>query len=131
MTNKDDEKHQPIDARLSNSPIIDTRLSNSPIIDTRPPILGGSDELSKSGGAITLIGEKSVYTYILSGIVVGLIVYLIYYSYTCFYENQDIIMEPFTENTIKSDPSADSSFDVDSEVDKLNKTQENNLSLVK
>ena len=79
------------------------------------------------GGAVTIDGDRTPYTYVLSIIIIGLVVYLLYYSYTCFYENQDLINEPFIEKTIKTGIDDDRVFDVDGEVNKLRKLQEKYL----
>jgi hypothetical protein len=54
-----------------------------------------------------------------------LIVYIFYYSYNSFCENQN--SEPFIEKTVKTGIDADKSFDVDEEVKKLSDLQEQYL----
>ena len=83
---------------------------------------------------VTVGDARTPYTYVLSIIIIGLVVYLLYYSYTCFYENQDLINEPFIEKTIKTGIDDDRVFDVDGEVNKLRQLQEkflNNLNKLK
>jgi hypothetical protein len=86
----------------------------SPLVDNIP-----NDDISISSG--------NMYTYGLSFVVCILVVYLLYYSYTCFYENQELIIEPFIEKTVKTGTDSDKVFDVDGEVNKLRQLQEKYL----
>ena len=88
-------------------------ITNSPLIDS-------NDKIEDSTTNYT----KNIYTYILSFIVVGLVIYLAYYSYTCFYDNQYII-DTITEKSSKTIDEDD--FDVDEEVSKLIKLQDKNV----
>lgn len=71
--------------------------------------------------------NTTVYTYILSFIIVGLILYLLYYSFCCFYNNQEINNESFITKPIKTGIDSDKSFDIESEISKLRRAQENYL----
>jgi len=70
--------------------------------------------------------NTTVYTYILSFIIVGLILYLLYYSFCCFYNNQEN-NESFITKPIKTGIDSDKSFDIESEISKLRRAQENYL----
>jgi hypothetical protein len=70
---------------------------------------------------------RTIYTYGLSLVVFGLVVCLLYYSYTCFYENQELIIDPFIEKTVKTGTDSDKVFDVDGEINKLRRLQEKYL----
>lgn len=76
------------------------------------------------------IKNTNIYTYLLSFIVVCLVIYLIYYSYTCFYDNQYINTN--IEKPIKSsdDDNCDDVFNVDKEVNKLIDLQDKYLSKI-
>ena len=78
----------------------------------------------------TIIKNTNIYTYLLSFIVVCLVIYLIYYSYTCFYDNQYINTN--IEKPIKSsdDDNCDDVFNVDKEVNKLIDLQDKYLSKI-
>ncbi len=91
-------------------------ITNSPLIDT-------NDKIEDS----TMNYTKNIYTYILSFIVVGLVIYLAYYSYTCFYDNQYIV-DAISEKSSKSID--DDEFDVDKEVNILIKLQDKYLDKV-
>ena len=69
--------------------------------------------------------QESSYTFYLSIIVVGLLLYLVYYSYVCIIETQET--EPFIEKTIKTGIDVDIAFDTVGEVNKLRELQENYL----
>jgi hypothetical protein len=111
----------------TNNPKVDTISENatvSPLIESTPvdtPVKIDED---------TADYTRTPYTYILSIITIGLIVYLMFYSYTCFYENQDLIIEPFIEKTIKTGIDDDIVFDVDGEVNKLRQLQEKYLNSI-
>jgi hypothetical protein len=94
----------------------------SPLID--------NDNVTKTAGSVSLIKGKSPYFYMTACVVVALLVYMLYYSYTCFYENQDLINEPFIEKTIQTGISDDKVFDVETEVNKLREFQENYLNSI-
>jgi hypothetical protein len=100
-------------------------LDKSPLMDTYDT---GEAPVSVSSDVTSLTKETGIYTYILAIIIISLVVYLLYYSYTCFYENQDMITDPFTEQTVKSGRDSDTIFDVDHEVNKLRQLQEKYLS---
>lgn len=89
------------------------------------PIIAIDDDKPKNNK----IDSSNIYTYILSFIVVCLVIYLLYYSYMCFYDNQYII-DTNISKSIKStdDTDYDDIFDVDTEVGKLIKLQDSNLS---
>jgi len=65
--------------------------------------------------------------YIFGFLSVCVLVYLMWYSYKSFYENQDLCYEPFISKTIKTGTDYDKVFDVESEVNKLREMQENFL----
>jgi hypothetical protein len=65
-------------------------------------------------------------TYLLGTVAVLLVLYIFYYSYTCFCNNQHFD-EPFIEKTIKTGIDDDRSFDVDVEVKRLSDIQEQYL----
>lgn len=109
---------------MSTEPITEIPVAIKP---TSSPLIETTPDKDSSSGTATDVGDRSVYTYILSAIVVGLVVYLLYYSYSCFYENQDLYMEPFIEKTVKSGQDADQSFDMDVKVDELKRKQEKYL----
>lgn len=95
----------------TDSPFMDTTTTST----TEEP---KSDDQSKN----------KYITYILAAIVVSLVLYLLYYSYTCFCENQAIeLSEPFIEKTVKTGIDSDKSFDIDVEVNKLSERQEEYL----
>lgn len=62
-------------------------------------------------------------TYLLGAVAILLVLYIFYYSYTCFCDNQRLD-EPFIEKTIKTGIDDDISFDVDVEVKRLSDLQE-------
>jgi len=101
--------------------------SSSEIVTASPLLETVTDDTPVKGGVVTVDGTRTPYTYVLSIIIIGLVVYLLYYSYTCFYENQDLINEPFIEKTIKTGIDDDRVFDVDGEVNKLRQLQEKYL----
>ena len=70
---------------------------------------------------------QSMNTYILGAIIFGLVVTLLWYSYSCFCENQNLITEPFIVKPIKTGIDDDLVFDVDGEVNKLRRLQEKYL----
>ena len=97
-----------------------------------------SDTIEQSG-TVNVGNEEPVsqsryssYTYLLSVVVVGLVLYLFYYSYQCFQSNSDdMISESFIEKTVKTGPGSDRSFDMNEEVDRLRKLQEDYLASLK
>ena len=101
--------------------------SSSEIVTASPLLETVTDDTPAKGAAVTVDCARTPYTYVLSIIIIGLVVYLLYYSYTCFYENQDLINEPFIEKTIKTGIDDDRVFDVDGEVNKLRQLQEKYL----
>lgn len=74
--------------------------------------------------------QKSYYTYFLTIIVLALILTLFYHAYSCFCANQVELNEGFIEKTIKTGTDSDLSFDVDDEVNKLARMQEQYLSRI-
>jgi hypothetical protein len=107
----DKSKVEPYSEIVTASPLLETVTGDTPV----------------KGGVVTVDCARTPYTYVLSIIIIGLVVYLLYYSYTCFYENQDLINEPFIEKTIKTGIDDDRVFDVDGEVNKLRQLQEKYL----
>jgi hypothetical protein len=101
--------------------------SSSEIATVSPLLETVTGDTPVKGGVITVAYTRTPYTYVLSIIIIGLVVYLLYYSYTCFYDNQDLINEPFIEKTIKTGIDDDHVFDVDGEVNKLRQLQEKYL----
>jgi hypothetical protein len=80
------------------------------------------------GGALEIkTNYQSMNTYILGAIIFGLVVTLLWYSYSCFCENQNLITEPFIVKPIKTGIDDDLVFDVDGEVNKLRRLQEKYL----
>jgi len=75
------------------------------------PIHGGAMDICYRYGYVVIIGL--------------LIVYIFYYSYNSFCENQN--SEPFIEKTIRTGIDDDRSFDVDAEVKRLSDLQEQYL----
>jgi len=90
---------------------------------TNSPLIESNDKIEDS----TMNYTKNIYTYILSFIVVGLVIYLAYYSYTCFYDNQYIV-DTIAEKSSKSIDADE--FDVDKEVNILIKLQNKYLDKV-
>jgi len=107
-----------------------SKVESSSEIVTVSPLLEATDNTPVKGDVVTVASDRSPYTYVLSIIIIGLVVYLLYYSYTCFYENQDLINEPFIEKTIKTGIDDDHVFDVDDEVNKLRQLQEKYLNSI-
>lgn len=107
----DKSKADPSPEIVPVSPLLETVTGDTPV----------------KGSVVTVDCARTPYTYVLSIIIIGLVVYLLYYSYTCFYENQDLINEPFIEKTIKTGIDDDRVFDVDGEVNKLRQLQEKYL----
>jgi hypothetical protein len=85
----------------------------------------GGSIISRIGGKI---GGKisSLQTCLMGIIVIALVVYILYYSYSCFCENQDFD-EAFIEKTVKTGTEDDKSFDVDAEIVRLSDLQEKYL----
>jgi len=71
--------------------------------------------------------KNNIYTYVLSFVVIALVLYIFYYSYTCFQGNQDIMEENFIERTVKTGTDSDKAFDMNAEIKKLEEKQERNL----
>lgn len=88
--------------------------------DTSVGVLGGSIA-SKIGGKI-----GSWQTCLMGLMVIALVVYILYYSYSCFCENQNFD-EAFIEKTVKTGTESDKSFDVDTEITRLSDLQEQYL----
>lgn len=102
-----------------NTPNTTLKLDSSLIESQTTPTKGDALEIHTT--------PRITYTHILGVIIIGLVVYLLYYSYSCFYENQDLNNEPFIEKTVKTGIDDDQVFDVDSEVNKLRQLQEKYL----
>jgi hypothetical protein len=100
----------------------------SPLMEqTNPDVKQNSNiVISKDNETDIKKNNTTVYTYILSFIIVGLILYLLYYSYCCFYNNQEN-NESFITKPIKTGIDSDKSFDIESEISKLRRAQENYL----
>jgi hypothetical protein len=75
--------------------------------------------------------SRNYYSYALMAFVVVLLMYLAWTSYSCFYENQELLTEPFLTGTIKSSPDDDISFDMIDEVNKLREIQEDYLNTIR
>lgn len=94
-------------------------------VDQSSPFLEKQSDNTSNQDSTESDNKRSVYTYILAGIVISLVLYIFYYSYGCFQSNQDLaINEGFIEKTIKSGPDSDKSFDMDSEIKRLSDMQE-------
>ena len=71
--------------------------------------------------------KKNYVPYIIAAVIVAFVIYVFYYSYSCFQLNQAPPLEPFIEKTIKTGTETDKSFDIDTEVRRLSDLQEKYL----
>ena len=101
--------------------------------DSKEESSNGIEYEGAKGGAMTLdLKGKSPEFYIKAIFIVAIVIGILYYSYTCFCENQSLsLTEPYTEKTEKSGIDDDNAFDVDSEINKLRELQEKYLTILK
>ena len=84
-----------------------------------------------TNSSVTNTSSNNYYMYMVGFLIIAVIIYLLWTSYSCFYDNQDLFDDPFISGTIKSSPDDDIVFDVDGEINKLRELQENYLNNLK
>ena len=98
----------------------------SDIIETVPNVQSDPSNVNNVGVISNDKSDKSKWmSYAITITVVCLVLYVFYYSWCCFQENQ--CEEPFIEKTIKTGIDDDKSFDIDKEVKRLSDIQESYL----
>jgi predicted negative regulator of RcsB-dependent stress response len=101
----------------------------SPIVETTEPV----DVIGVGGDAtITKDVHNSTYKIMLIGVVVIVLLFVVWHSYSCFTTNQLISFpETYVNEQPRTDPQSDDSFDVNDEIKKLIQLQENHLGKIR